>query len=152
MNEQEYKNRLAKAVKNPRLQCLFLEALMAPQQDRHFVEAYNGFQELKKYTQKPDPGVLEKASRLFDYVTDLDKKYIRAIAYYGKSIANGYYQSPAGFQEAYKNLRLLKNIALWNPKFENFIEDLQTEGLHLEEDLRERDSELYPIGAWWRRL
>lgn len=152
MDEAEYKRRLVDAVNNPRLTCLFLEVQMQPKgAERHFAEAFNGIVALKEWVQTHRDEAFEQAARQLSYVQDEDKKYVRAIAYYGLALIGAFYQSPQGFALAYRQLDNLIEMSLWSPLHENFIQDLQTEARHLKADIRERDRALFPFGAMWRR-
>jgi len=150
MDEAKYLQRMENAINNPRLTCLFLEVHTKPRPDRHFNEVFNGFQILKEYIQTRDLELLEEAHRTFDYVTTDDLKYIRCLSYLGKALVSGFYQKGKWFKYAYKNLDLIINMTLWSADYQPFIEELKTECRHLKEDMKARDSELFPWGAMFR--
>lgn len=150
MEENVYLQKIRAAVENPRLTCLFLEVQMKPQQDRHFNEAFNGFGILKEYLVSRNTDLLEEAYRSFDYVTLDDLKYIRCLSYLGKALVGGLYQKGTWFKFAYNNLDEIIYMALYNAKYQSFIEDLKTECRHLKEDMKERDSRLFPFGSIFR--
>lgn len=150
MDEAKYLQRMREAIENPRLTCLFLEAQMKPSQDRHFNEAFKGFEILKDYLSTGNTALLEQARRSFDYVTNQDLKYVRTLSYLGKAIVAGFYQDGRWFRYAYSNLDQIINMTLWNADYQSFIEELQTECRHLKEDMKSRDSELFPLGAMFR--
>ena len=138
------------AVNNPRLTCLFLELQMKPQQDRHFLEVYRGFELLREYVSTGNDDLLETANRSFDYVTDMDLKYIRCISYLGKALVGGFYQKGSWFSYAYQHLNKIINMTLWMADNQTFIEELQTECRHLKQDMKARDGELFPFGSIFR--
>jgi len=140
------------AVENPRLTCLFLEVQMKSAQDRHFNEAYKGFEILKEYIATDNKSLLEEARRSFDYVTDVDLKYVRPLSYLGKAVVGGFYEEGKWFRYAYENLDNIINMTLWSADYQTFIEELKTECRHLKEDMKSRDSELFPFGAVFRNL
>lgn len=150
MTENVYLTKMREAVENPRLTCLFLEVQMKPKQDKHFNDVFRGFEILREYLVSNDEELLEKAIRRFDYVTNQDLKYVRTLAYLGKAIAAGYYQEGKWFKYAYRNLDQIINMILWSADYQSFIEELQTECRHLKEDMKSRDSELFPVGAMFR--
>lgn len=150
MDEKEYLKRMRAAVENPRLTCLFLEAQMKPQPDRHFNEAFRGFEILKEYLDTNDGTLLEQALRSFDYVTDDDLKYVRALSYLGKALVASFYQKGKWFSYAYQNLNLIIDMTLWSATYQTFIEELKTECRHLKTDMKARDSELFPFGSMFR--
>lgn len=135
------------AVENPRLTCLFVEAQMKSVQDRHFNEAFKGFEILKEYIATGNKSLLEQAYRSFDYVTAVDLKYIRSLSYLGKALVGAFYQEGSWFKNAYENLDKIINMTFWSADYQTFIEELQTECRHLKEDIKSRDHELFPFGA-----
>ena len=150
MDESKYLQRMREAVENPRLTCLFLEVQMKPSQDRHFNEAFKGFEILKEYIATGNKNLLEQAHRSFDYVTNQDLKYVRSLSYLGKAIVAGFYQEGKWVKYAYSNLDQIIDMTLWSADYQTFIEELQTECRHLKEDMKSRDSELFPFGAMFR--
>lgn len=152
MDEKVYMQRMREAVENPRLTCLFLEVQMKPVQDRHFNEAFKGFEMLKEYLATGNADLLQQAVRSFDYVTDQDLKYVRSLAYLGKALAAGFYQNGRWFSYAYSNLNQIINMTLWNADHQSFIEELKTECRHLKEDMKSRDAALFPVGSVMRNI
>lgn len=150
MDEKTYMQRMHDAVNNPRLTCLFLEVQMKSKQDRHFNEAFRGFKILKEYLTSKKTELLEQALRSFDYITIEDLKYVRSLSYLGKALVGGFYQKGKWFGYAYSYLDQVINMTLWSADYQSFIEELKTECRHLKEDMKARDSELYPIGSIFR--
>lgn len=150
MDENTYLKKMREAVENPRIKCLFLEAQMKPSQDRHFNDTLRGFDILKEYVSSGDKNLLQQAIRSFDYVTNEDLKYIRTLSYLGKAIAYGFYQEGKWFGKAYGYLDKIINMTLWSASYQSFIEELQTECRHLKEDMKARDSKLFPFGSFFR--
>lgn len=152
MNEEEYLRRLRNALESRRISQL-MQTLQADQRnDRHIEEVSNGFDLLHEYVVSEDTQLLEQAYRSFDYVRDVDLKYIKALAYYGKAIAQGYSQTGPGFRNAYANLNHVINMSLWSADYQTFIEELKTDCRHLQEDMKARDAELNPMGSIFRRI
>lgn len=147
MDQEIFLKKMEDAVNNPRLTSLFVDLqLSVGHTDKHYYETFCGFQLLKEYISSPNSELLEKAIRQFDYVQDDDLKYVSAISFYGKAIANAYYQSGDGFGKAYYWINKLIN--LWTTFATDrldFIRELQTEAKHLKEDIEAWDLELNPI-------
>ena len=153
MNKEEFLKRLDDAVNTPKLQQLFTTLMLENCVDMHYFEVTKGFGQLKQYVNTRDTSLLEKAIRNFDYVLDKDLKYVKAISYYGKTIANAYYHNDDGFSNAYYWVNKLIRLNLtWGTDRTRFIENLQSEAKHLKEDIRRRDLEANPIMSRWRLL
>lgn len=152
MDKETFLRKMKEAVNNPRLTALFVSLQMsAATTDKHYYEDFCGFQLLQSYTSSFDNDLLEQAIRKFDYIQEIDLKYVRAISYYGKAIAYAYYQTGEAFGKSYEFLNQLINLSTyWGTDRSEFIEELQTESRHLKQDIMEWDKELNPITGMFR--
>lgn len=152
MDKETFLKKMQTAVENPRLTALFVDLqLSVGHTDRHYYEAFCGFQHLKEYISTSNEELLEKAIRQFDYVQEEDLKYVRAICYYGKAIAYAYYQTGKGFSASYAWIRHLTSIwvTIATDRSE-FIEELQTEARHLKQDIYAWDKVQNPFMSMFR--
>lgn len=152
MDKETFEKKMREAVYNPRLDALFVDLQMSVgHTDRHYYEVFCGFQSLKQFVTNGNQETLEAAIRKFDYVSDDDLKYVRAISFYGKGIAYAYYQTGNGFSKSYGYLDALiyMNVTFATDRSE-FVEELQTEARHLKGDIKKWDKALNPFLSFFR--